>query len=243
MTTDWRAYEKVILPEIDNLRDIAVYTRHGGYEMLRKALGTDRKELIDTIKAANIRGRGGAGFNAGLKWSFMPPKQEGLPRYLACNGDESEPGTFKDRRIFEFNPHLFIEGAIIACHAMQMDAAYVYVRGEYADWIDLLQAAVDQAYAQGFAGKNILGATTSCGIKLPTSASANRAKARCASSSAWMTPSWPPCARPPLRPAKPTASTWCRCWTPKTRSLPKSPRRYTYGARTRRRSSALLPSL
>lgn len=157
MTTDWRAYEKVILPEIANLRDIAVYTQHGGYEMLRKALATDRKEIIDTIKAANIRGRGGAGFNAGLKWSFMPPKQDGLPRYLACNGDESEPGTFKDRRIFEFNPHLFIEGAIIACHAMQMDAAYVYVRGEYADWIDMLQAAVDQAYAQGFAGKNILG--------------------------------------------------------------------------------------
>jgi NADH-quinone oxidoreductase subunit F len=87
----------------------------------------------------------------------MPPKKEGLPRYLACNGDESEPGTCKDRRIFEYNPHLFIEGAIIACYAMEMDAAYVYIRGEYIDWIDMMQEAVDQAYAKGYVGENIMG--------------------------------------------------------------------------------------
>jgi NADH-quinone oxidoreductase subunit F len=105
---DWKNYEKVILPNIENLNQIEVYTRHGGYETLRKVLTSNEntpKSVIETVKAANIRGRGGAGFNAGLKWSFMPPKQEGLPRYLACNGDESEPGTIKDRRIFEFNPH------------------------------------------------------------------------------------------------------------------------------------------
>lgn len=115
------------------------------------------KDVVGEVKSANIRGRGGAGFNAGLKWSFMPPKKEGLPRYLACNGDESEPGTIKDRRIFAYNPHLFIEGAIIAAYAMEMDAIYVYIRGEYADWIDMLQRAVDQAYEKGFLGKNILG--------------------------------------------------------------------------------------
>ncbi len=113
--------------------------------------------MVDTVKAANIRGRGGAGFNAGLKWSFMPPKKEGVPRYLAANGDESEPGTFKDRRLFEFNPHLFIEGCIIACYAMQMDATYVYIRGEYIQWIDDMQRAVDQAYEKGFLGKKIFG--------------------------------------------------------------------------------------
>jgi len=157
---DWKNYEKVILPNIENLNQIEVYTRHGGYETLRKVLTSNEntpKSVIETVKAANIRGRGGAGFNAGLKWSFMPPKQEGLPRYLACNGDESEPGTIKDRRIFEFNPHLFIEGALIACYAMEMDAAYVYIRGEYNDWINILQKAVDEAYAKGFIGKNILG--------------------------------------------------------------------------------------
>ncbi len=158
---DWKNYNKLILPDIPNLHDIAVYEKeYNGYETLRKVLTDkkwDRKSVVDEVKKANIRGRGGAGFNAGLKWSFMPPKQEGVPRYLACNGDESEPGTHKDRRIFEYNPHLFIEGALIACYAMEMDAAYCYIRGEYADWIDMMQEAVDQAYAKGYAGDNIMG--------------------------------------------------------------------------------------
>jgi NADH-quinone oxidoreductase subunit F len=112
---NWRDYKKVLLPDIPNLNRIDVYTQHGGYEMLRKVVTSnewDPRKVIDEVKAANIRGRGGAGFNAGLKWSFMPPKKEGVPRYLACNGDESEPGTIKDRRIYEFNPHQFIEGAL-----------------------------------------------------------------------------------------------------------------------------------
>ncbi len=159
--TNWRDYERILIPNIPNLHDIDVYINEfGGYEQYKKILTSSEwnpKNVVEEVKKANIRGRGGAGFNAGLKWSFMPPKQEGVPRYLACNGDESEPGTIKDRRIFEFNPHLFIEGALIACYAMQMDAAYVYIRGEYYDWINLLQKAIDQAYEKGFIGKNVFG--------------------------------------------------------------------------------------
>ena len=157
---NWRSYQKVILPDVAGLHKIDVYEQHEGYQALRKVLTSgnwSRKQVVDEVKSANIRGRGGAGFNAGLKWSFMPPKQEGVARYLACNGDESEPGTIKDRRIFEYNPHLFIEGALIACYAMEMDAAYVYIRGEYADWIDMMQKAVDDAYSKGYLGKNIMG--------------------------------------------------------------------------------------
>ncbi|MCS6896115.1 MAG: NADH-quinone oxidoreductase subunit NuoF [Bacteroidia bacterium] len=155
---DWRSYRPLLLPRIANLHDIRVYESHGGYEQYRRVIESmTPAQVIDEVKAANIRGRGGAGFNAGLKWSFMPPKKEGVRRYLAANGDESEPGTFKDRRILEFNPHLFIEGALIAAYAMQIDAIYVYVRGEYADWIDILQNAVNQAYERGYIGKRILG--------------------------------------------------------------------------------------
>lgn len=158
---NWQSYKKLILPDIPNLHKIEVYEANGGYEQIRKILNNPTewtpKRVQEEVAAANIRGRGGAGFNAGVKWSFMPPKKPGVPRYLACNGDESEPGTYKDRRIFEFNPHLFIEGVLIACYAMEMDAAYVYIRGEYADWIDMLQRAVDEAYKKGYLGKNIMG--------------------------------------------------------------------------------------
>lgn len=172
---NWREYKKVLLPDIPDFNKIDVYTKHGGYEQLKKVVTSadwDRKKVVDTVKAANIRGRGGAGFNAGLKWSFMPPKQEGVPRYLACNGDESEPGTFKDRRLYEFNPHQFIEGALIACYAMEMDAAYVYIRGEYLDWIEIMEAAVQECYDKGFAGKNLFGTDFSCDVVVHTGAGA-----------------------------------------------------------------------
>src|SRR5699024_5182278 len=160
MIEDWKSYEPVIIPDIPNLHKIDVYEDNGGYKALRDILGNQDKwsrgEVTNEVKAANIRGRGGAGFNAGLKWSFMP-KPDGGPRYLACNGDESEPGTFKDRKIFEYNPHIFIEGAIIAAYAMEADAIYVYIRGEYIAWIEMLQEAVDAAYEKGYLGKNILG--------------------------------------------------------------------------------------
>ncbi|GIV23948.1 MAG: NADH-quinone oxidoreductase subunit F [Bacteroidia bacterium] len=170
---DWRSYKPLLLPRIPDLHQIAVYEAHGGYAQLRKVLTEmTPAQVIEEVKAANIRGRGGAGFNAGLKWSFMPPKKESIPRYLAANGDESEPGTCKDRRIFEFNPHAFVEGALIAAYAMQIDAIYVYIRGEYADWIDRLQAAVDEAYARGYIGKNILGSGFSTELYLHRGAGA-----------------------------------------------------------------------
>jgi NADH-quinone oxidoreductase subunit F len=145
-----------ILPDISDYHRIDVYESHGGYEMLRKALGMKPEEVTDEVKKSNLRGRGGACFPTGLKWTFMP-KQTEKPKYLCVNGDESEPGTFKDRQIFEFNPHLLIEGTIIACYAMGITTAYLYIRGEYKHWIDLAQKAIDDAYAKGYIGQNILG--------------------------------------------------------------------------------------
>ncbi len=139
--------------------------------MLRKALGMKPEEVTDEVKKSNLRGRGGACFPTGLKWTFMP-KQTEKPKYLCINGDESEPGTFKDRQIFEFNPHLLIEGAIIACYAMGITAAYLYVRGEYKHWIDLVQKAVDDAYAKGYIGQNILGSGFSTNLYLHRGAGA-----------------------------------------------------------------------
>ncbi len=157
MAVDWRNFEPLLIPKIPNLHKIEVFEKHDGYKQLAKVLKEYTPEkVVDEVKAANIRGRGGAGFNAGLKWSFMP-KPDGKPRYIAANGDESEPGTFKDRQIFEYNPHLFIEGATIAGFAMHIDAVYVYIRGEYKAWIDMMQKAIDDAYAKGYLGKNIMG--------------------------------------------------------------------------------------
>lgn len=159
MAVDWKNYEPVLIPDIPNLHKIDVYEDNEGYDGLKKIFGDldewSHSEVINEVKTANIRGRGGAGFNAGLKWSFMPDP-DGRTRYLVCNGDESEPGTFKDRNIFEFNPHAFIEGAIIAAYAMQMDVIYVYIRGEYINWVDKLEDAVQEAYDLGYLGENIL---------------------------------------------------------------------------------------
>jgi NADH-quinone oxidoreductase subunit F len=148
--------EPLLLPQIRDLHTIAVYEAHGGYEMLRKALSMKPEEVTDEVKKSNLRGRGGACFPTGLKWTFMP-KQTDKPKYLCVNGDESEPGTFKDRQIFELNPHLLIEGTIIACYAMGVTTAYLYVRGEYNKWIGMVQKAIDDACAKGYIGENILG--------------------------------------------------------------------------------------
>lgn len=148
--------EPLLLPPIPDLHRIEVYEAHGGYATLRTALGMTPAAVTDEVKRSNLRGRGGACFPTGLKWTFMP-KDSAKPRYLCINGDESEPGTFKDRQIFEFNPHLLIEGAIIASYAMGITTAYLYIRGEYKPWIDMMQKAVDDAYARGYIGKNILG--------------------------------------------------------------------------------------
>ena len=155
--------EKLILPDIPDLHRIEVYEKHSGYQALRKAIGMKPEEIIEEVKKSNLRGRGGACFPTGLKWSFMP-KQSTKPKYLCANGDESEPGTFKDRQIFELNPHLFIEGALIAAYAMGITTMYTYIRGEYTKWVLLLQKAVDDAYAKNYIGKNILGTNFSTNL-------------------------------------------------------------------------------
>jgi NADH-quinone oxidoreductase subunit F len=160
-----------ILPNIPDYHRIEVYESHGGYEMLRKALGMKPEEVTDEVKKSNLRGRGGACFPTGLKWTFMP-KQTEKSKYLCVNGDESEPGTFKDRQIFEGNPHLLIEGTIIACYAMGITTAYLYVRGEYKHWIDLVQKAVDDASAKGYIGQNILGSGFSTNLYIHRGAGA-----------------------------------------------------------------------
>lgn len=145
---------KIVLPEIENLRDIDVYIKNNGYERAKKALGMAKDDIIDIVKKSGLRGRGGAAFSTGLKWSFMP-KTDDKPKYLAINGDESEPGSFKDRQIFEDNPHQLIEGILIACYAIGAKSAYVYIRGEYHNWIVMLQKALDDAYARGFVGEEM----------------------------------------------------------------------------------------
>jgi len=161
----------MLLPKIPGLEQIDQYESRGGYGILRKALSMNPGEIVDVVKKSNLRGRGGACFPTGLKWSFMP-KNSAKPKYLCVNGDESEPGTFKDRQIFESNPHLLIEGTIIACYAMGCATAYVYIRGEYNKWIKMLQKAVDDAYGRGYIGENILGSGFSTNVYLHRGAGA-----------------------------------------------------------------------
>jgi NADH-quinone oxidoreductase subunit F len=156
-------WDKVILPGIPNLHTIDIYLANGGYKALKKALGMKPEEVTDQVKKSNLRGRGGACFPTGLKWTFMP-KQTTKPKYLCVNGDESEPGTFKDREIFEQNPHLLIEGIVIACYAMGITAAYLYIRGEYGKWVRLVEKALADAYSSGFVGQNICGSDFSTNI-------------------------------------------------------------------------------
>ncbi len=163
---------KLILKEIPDFEKIEVYESNGGYSALKKALKKMTPEqVISEVKISNLRGRGGACFPTGLKWTFMP-KTTDKPKYLCCNGDESEPGSFKDREIFEKNPHQFIEGTLISCYAMGIKTAYVYIRGEYFKWINLLQKAIDEAYKKGYIGKNILGTKFSTDIYIHRGAGA-----------------------------------------------------------------------
>jgi NADH-quinone oxidoreductase subunit F len=131
------------------------YERYGGYVVLAKALKMDPNAIIEEVKASGLRGRGGAGFPTGTKWSFLP--KNGEPRYLLCNADEGEPGTFKDRVMMEKAPHQLIEGMIISAFAIGSKKSYIYVRGEYADSLRIVGQAIQEAYKAGYLGKNILG--------------------------------------------------------------------------------------
>jgi NADH-quinone oxidoreductase subunit F len=136
-----------------------------GYQALEKALKLSRKEVCDEVKGAALRGRGGAGFNAGLKWSFMPKEVDPeRPHYLCCNADESEPGCFKDRMIMYWQPHLLIEGMLIAAHAMAVRTGYIYIRGEYVQEARRLEEALEEARKAGLLGKDILGTGFDCDI-------------------------------------------------------------------------------
>jgi NADH-quinone oxidoreductase subunit F len=149
---------------VEGIRYFDVYRREGGYRSVEKALKTmTQDEIVEEVKKSGLRGRGGAGFPAGMKWGFIA-KPEGVPRHLVCNADESEPGTFKDRYLMEFIPHLLIEGLIVASYALGSHDTYIYIRGEYA-WIpDILEQAIAEAKANGFLGKNILGTGFDCEI-------------------------------------------------------------------------------
>lgn len=131
------------------------YKKHGGYAVLAKALKMDPKAIIEEVKASGLRGRGGAGFPTGTKWSFLPANGE--PRYLLCNADEGEPGTFKDRLMMERAPHQLIEGMLISAFAIGSKKSYIYIRGEYDHSIAVVRKALDEAYKAGLLGKNILG--------------------------------------------------------------------------------------
>jgi NADH-quinone oxidoreductase subunit F len=142
---------------IEGINTLEVYRKHDGYKALEKALKSMKpEEVVEEVKKSGLRGRGGAGFPTGMKWSFLA-KPEGVPRHLVCNADESEPGTFKDRYLMERIPHLLIEGMIISSYALGANTSYIYVRGEYYYIIKILQKAIQEAYAAGLLGKNILG--------------------------------------------------------------------------------------
>jgi NADH-quinone oxidoreductase subunit F len=156
--------EKILTRNIHKERSTAldVYEAGGGYQALRKAVRSlTPDEVVDQVKRSGLRGRGGAGFPCGLKWSFMP-KEKKKPHYLLCNADESEPGTFKDRLLMELDPHLVIEGCLLSSYAIRADACYIYIRGEFVHPGRVLERAVAEAYAKGYAGKRIFGGDWSC---------------------------------------------------------------------------------
>jgi NADH-quinone oxidoreductase subunit F len=158
--------------DVENIRDIDVYLAHDGYDALKKALAhMQPPQVTDVVKVSGLRGRGGAGFPAGVKWGFIP--KDLYPKYIVVNADESEPGTFKDREIMTGNPHQLIEGVALCAYAVGAQTAYIYGRGEFRSlFTGILQQAIDEAYARGFLGQNILGSNFSLDIYLHLGAGA-----------------------------------------------------------------------
>ncbi len=150
---------KLLLEHINvpGINTFAVYRGKGGYRAVEKALKSmSPEDVVEEVKKSGLRGRGGAGFPTGMKWSFLA-KPEGVPRYLVCNGDESEPGTFKDRFLMTYIPHALIEGMIVSSYALGAHTSYIYIRGEMMPQIRIMEKAIEEAKAAGFLGKNILG--------------------------------------------------------------------------------------
>ncbi|HMN33532.1 MAG TPA: NADH-quinone oxidoreductase subunit NuoF [Chitinophagaceae bacterium] len=143
--------------KVEGIRYYETYRKHGGYHAAEKALrNLTPDEVTEEVKKSGLRGRGGAGFPTGMKWSFLA-KPEGIPRHLVVNADESEPGTFKDRYLMEYIPHLLIEGIIISSYALGSNTSFIYIRGEYAWIVDILEQAIEEAKQNGWLGQNILG--------------------------------------------------------------------------------------
>lgn len=153
-----RAFEPILSANwtVPNGHTLDVYRQRGGYEAFKKSLSMDYDTILNEVKTSNLRGRGGAGFPTGIKWSFLP-KESDVPKYLAINADEGEPGTFKDRYIMELDPHRLLEGCLITGWALNLRATYIYIRGEMLEGAQRLDAAIDELYAAGLLGKNILG--------------------------------------------------------------------------------------
>ncbi|MBK8364544.1 MAG: NADH-quinone oxidoreductase subunit NuoF [Bacteroidetes bacterium] len=157
---------------IPGINTYDVYRKNGGYASVEKAIKTMTPEaIVEEVKKSGLRGRGGAGFPTGMKWSFLA-KPEGVARYIVCNADESEPGTFKDRYLMERIPHLLIEGMITSSFALGANTSYIYIRGEYFYVARILEQAIDEAYANGWLGKNILGSGYSLDLYVQVGAGA-----------------------------------------------------------------------
>ncbi len=163
---------KLLFKGIDEpgLNTLAVYERRGGYSALRRALSMAPEDVLGELLASGLRGRGGAGFSMGKKASFLPKGT--MDKYLVCNADESEPGTFKDRELMQKNPHVLIEGIVIAAHAATINRAFIYIRGEYEQQAEILDRALAEAYAAGYLGDRILGSELSLPLVLHRGAGA-----------------------------------------------------------------------
>ncbi len=168
--------EPVLIPHVrePNSFTLDAYLTHQGYDGLKKALTMTPEAIIDAVKASGLRGRGGAGFPTGMKWQFVD-KKVNKPRYICCNADESEPGTFKDHLLMERNPHLLIEGCAIACYAIGSKTAYIYIRGEFLHVQHILERAIAEAYKAGHIGKNIYGSGFDCDVFIHRGAGAYEA--------------------------------------------------------------------
>jgi NADH-quinone oxidoreductase subunit F len=152
--------KRILFKHIDEAgytNDLACYLQHGGYAELRRALTLAPQFIKDEVKKSQLRGRGGAGFSCGVKWSFIDARKTTKPIYLICNADESEPGTFKDRQLIHQDPHQLIEGMIISCFANSVHLAYIYIRGEFPEGARILERAISEAKARNFLGRDILG--------------------------------------------------------------------------------------
>ena len=163
---------KILFDRIDEpgLNTLAVYERRGGYQSLRKALASSPEEVLNELMDSGIRGRGGAGFPMGRKVSFLP--HGNMDKYLVCNADESEPGTFKDRELIQKSPHMLIEGVLIASYAAAINRTFIYIRGEYAIQADILEAAIAEARDAGYIGEKILGSDHTVSLVLHRGAGA-----------------------------------------------------------------------